>query len=208
MAVMILGTYTPRSPEWHDARRWRVGGSDVAVILGLAPWATSRDDLMRQKLDGTTSPETPAMRRGRWLEPAVLTAVAERDGLTYDPAASAATYIHDFHDWALYHPDAIATNSVLVEAKTTSDRTTEHGWGRAGTDAIPTAYQCQVAWGCGVTGADRWVLGVCHGATNGRPDLDVALYRGAADPALFARLLAHCGRWHTRLIDTRDRTAA
>ena len=110
---MILGTFPPRSAEWHEARRWRVGGSDVAVILGHSPYGQTSAQLMRAKLDGDTLAETPAMQRGRLLEPAVLEWAAERYGLEYDAAASAATYVHDEHNWALGNPDALTTARVL-----------------------------------------------------------------------------------------------
>lgn len=205
---MILGTFPPRSAEWHEARRWRVGGSDVAVILGHSPYGQTSAQLMRAKLDGDTIAETPAMQRGRLLEPAVLAWAAERHGLEYDASASAATYVHDEHNWALGNPDALTTTGVLVEAKTTGNRCDEDGWGRAGTDRVPLVYAYQVQWLCGVTGATEWLLPVHYGGHNGRPANDFAAYKGKADPAIFARLITYCGRWHARLIETRDRNAA
>ena len=29
MKPRLLGTYVPGSPEWHAARRWRIGGSEI-----------------------------------------------------------------------------------------------------------------------------------------------------------------------------------
>ena len=109
--------------------------------------------------------------------------------LELDPAASAATYVHDEHPWALFNPDGIAVDGVLVEAKTTADRANDRGWGRAGNGSVPAHYEAQVQWGLGILGLDRCLLAVLHGATNGRPDLNVARYRITADPAAFAFLL-------------------
>lgn len=204
---MIVGTYQPQSPDWYAARRWRVGASEASVVLGMSPYQRA-DDLFAAKLADTQTPDTPAMLRGRLLEPAVLGWGAERHGLDYDPDASAATYVHDERDWCLANPDAMTRDWVYVEAKTTRDRNTEDGWGRGGTDQIPLAYSAQVEWGCGVTGAERWVLLVLAGAVNGRPSLDFMAYRGVANPARFARMADHIGRWHTRLITTREQRNA
>lgn len=207
MGRIKLGTYTPLSDAWYEARRWRVGASEAPAVLGMSPWQRA-DDLMTAKLDGTQVPDSPAMLRGRLLEPAVLAWGVEKVGLHYDEDASAATYVHDEHDWALANPDAITWDGVLVEAKTTHNRDTEDGWGRGGTDQIPLAYQAQVEWACGVIGLDRWVLLVLAGGINGRPSLDFMAYKGRANPARFAAMTARIGRWHTQLLDQRDRTAA
>lgn len=204
--MTALGIYVPQSPEWYAARRWRVGASEASVVLGMSPYQRA-DDLFAAKLDGTYVPDTAAMQRGRLLEPAVLAWGAERHGLDYDPDLSAATYVHDEYDWALANPDAVTREGVLVEAKTTSNRDTEDGWGRGGTDQIPLAYACQVEWSCAVLGLDRWTLLVLAGGINGRPSLDFMAYRGYANPARFTRMAAAVGRWHSRLIDARKAAA-
>ena len=33
--MVMLGTYTPGSPEWHAARRWRIGGSEIGQIMDI-----------------------------------------------------------------------------------------------------------------------------------------------------------------------------
>ena len=193
-----LGTFAPDSPAWHDARRWRIGGSEIAQVCGQSPWGTA-DDLLAAKLAGPDATRRPskAQERGTALEPAVLAWVCAREGLDLDPVASAATYVHPDLDWALYNPDGIDRGGALIEIKTTADRCAERGWGKARTDQIPAHYAAQVQWGMGVLGLDRCVLGVLHGATNGRPDLDLAVYRIGFDADLF-RLLTGFGR---RFID-------
>lgn len=205
--MTTLGTYTPQSPEWYEARRWRIGASEVSVILGMSPWQETSADLMARKLAGTHLDITPAMMRGHLLEPAVLAWGVEKHGLAYDPALSAATYASTEHDWALANPDAITTDATLVEAKTTHNRNTEDGWGRAGTAAIPLAYACQVEWACGVIGLERWTLLVLAGGLNGRPTLDFAAYRGTHNPTRYARMVAAAARWHDQLIAEREAAA-
>ena len=209
---MILGTYPPRSAEWHEARRWRVGGSDVAIILGHSPYKTSTE-LLREKLNGDVLESSERMHLGTDLEDGIATHAARKYGWTYDDAASIATYVHDEHGWALANPDRVTVKGELVEIKTTTNRSLDPiepwemgGWGNGNTANIPLAYAYQTAWTCGVLGLDRWSLVVLSGGHNGRPELNVVRYRGKADPAIFARLITYCGRWHARLIETRDRT--
>ncbi|MCT1459903.1 YqaJ viral recombinase family protein [Aestuariimicrobium sp. p3-SID1156] len=177
---MILDTFTPNTPGWHEARRWRVGGSEIGPICGWSHYATvTRDSLMADKLSGRATDETPDMRRGNLLEPVILRWLEERHNLHLDPTASAATWVHDDDDRLLVNPDGLCQTDdglVLLEAKTTSDRCKERSWGRAGTDLAPLAFQAQVVWGMGITGATTAHLGVLHGATNGRPDLAFATY--------------------------------
>lgn len=213
MTGVALGTWDPGSDEWHEARRLRVGGSEIGTIMGWSPYqGDTRQRLMYIKA-GLTEPKktSAAMMRGHYCEGAVLAFLADRHNLTYAPDLSQQTFVHPEHDWALYNPDAIATDGTLVEAKTTIDRTVEHGWGRAGTDQIPLHYLAQVTWGMGILGADTCRVGVLHGATNGRPDLGFATYTVRFAPDIFATLLAAAEQFIndlTHLITTTERNAA
>jgi len=207
--MTVLGAYVPQSPSWYEARRWRIGASEIGVVLGYSPYQTA-DGLMAAKLAGTQIPDTPAMLRGRALEESAVPWAAVKwpdQGWEFDPNRSAATYVHGEYDWALANPDYVLTDDTLIEVKTTHDRATEDGWGKAGSDVIPLSYACQIQWACGVIGLDSWRLLVIHGATNGRPDLDIARYKGAANPRQFAAMAARAARWHDQLIAERDRTA-
>lgn len=203
----ILGTYGPHSVEWHAARRWRLGGSEIAQACGWSPHGT-RDQLIARKLAGTITDPTAAQERGTYLEPSVLAWAAHRLGVDLDRQASDTTYLHDQHDWASYNPDGITTSGdLLLEIKTTADRSTDRGWGRAGTAQIPLHYACQLEWGLGILGLDRAVLAVLHGATNGRPDLGLAVYRYTARPDRFAALIQRGSAFITDLTDAREAAA-
>lgn len=193
MKGVALGTYVPHGPEWHAARAGRIGGSEIAAVMGWSPFST-REQLLAEKL-GESEPraESAAMANGARLEPAVLSWLLDRHSLTLDPEASAATWRHDSLPWATYNPDGVADNpdgsTVLLECKTTGDRTTEKGWGRAGTDAVPLHYRAQVTYGMGILGLDRCHLGVLAGGINGRPSLDFATYTVSFRRDLYGRLL-------------------
>lgn len=197
---MILGTFTPGTPEWHEARRWRVGGSEIGTVCGWSPHDT-RDALLARKLSGEHVPITAAMERGTFLEAGVALLAAHRAGV--ELVGESSTYVHD-NGWALYNPDDLLSDGRLLEVKTTTDRTTDRGWGRARTGDVPAHYEAQVQWGLGILGLTECLLAVLHGATNGRPDLDVALYRIKASPAAFAWLLGRGERFHTDLINAKE----
>lgn len=58
------------SPAWKAWRRDGIGGSDVATIMGVAPWDdATRDALLREKAEGVEREANFAMRRGTRLEP-------------------------------------------------------------------------------------------------------------------------------------------
>ena len=70
---MILGTWTPNTPEWREARRWRVGGSEIGPICGWSHYSNvTRETIMAEKLNGSHVEETPAMLRGNLLEPGIV----------------------------------------------------------------------------------------------------------------------------------------
>jgi putative phage-type endonuclease len=58
------------SPEWKAWRRDGIGGSDIATIMGVAPFKdATRENLLREKAEGWERPPNFAMRRGTRLEP-------------------------------------------------------------------------------------------------------------------------------------------
>lgn len=208
MSARLLGRFTDGSPEWHEARRWRVGGSEIGQIMGWSPFGT-RDDLLTAKLAGPDPDHVPtkAQMRGTLLEPAVLAWGAEVHGYHYDEARR-GTWLHGVFDWALFNPDAVTADGLLIECKSTADRSTDRGWGRAGSDAVPLAYRAQVTWGMGLMGLTAAHVLVLHGATNGRPDLAFARYRVPFDRPLFNRLLAAAMRFAEELRALRDKEVA
>lgn len=188
--MTILGTWRPGSDEWLEARRFAIGGSEIATVCGLSPWMT-REALLAEKLGETERRKSSdAMNRGTFLEAGIADWVAFEKGLVYDDAASAATWQHPEYPWAIANPDRVTVDGLLVEIKTVANRDTDNGWGRAGTDEVPLLYAAQVQYQLGVMGLEKAWLVVLHGATNGRPDLSKAIYKLTAKPDLFARLIA------------------
>ena len=208
MSARLLGHWPDGSPEWHEARRWRIGGSDIGQIMGWSPFGT-RDDMLTAKLSGPDPDRVPtkAQMRGTLLEPAILAWGEQVHGYRYDETRR-GTWLHGVFNWALFNPDAVTTDGLLIECKSTADRSTDRGWGRAGTDHVPLHYRAQVTYGMGILGLDAAHLIVLHGATNGRPDLAFCRYRVPFDRPLFNRLLAAGLAFHNDITAARNLTAA
>lgn len=179
MTATKIGQWTPADHQWHEARRTRVGGSDIGVLMGWSPFQT-RADLLAVKRGEAEVKETRAMRRGTFLEPAIAAWFADEGGVEYDD-----TYRGTWVDGAyLYNPDAVTTSGVLCEFKTTAVRDSDHGWGRAGSSKVPLAYAAQTVWGMGLLGLPSCYLAVLSGA----PQFDLAVYRIPFNPSHYAYL--------------------
>ncbi|MFC7330776.1 YqaJ viral recombinase family protein [Marinactinospora rubrisoli] len=161
-AARLLGDWEPRSPEWHAARATRLGGSEIAAVLGLSPWE-SRFSLWHRKrgLAGEQEENAP-MSWGRRLETPIAEAFAE-----YHPelvVTSAGTYVSTVRDYQLANPDRLLYDpacpgvpTALLEVKTARD---DLGWGAPGTDEIPVYYRCQVLWYLDALGLTRAYVAV------------------------------------------------
>lgn len=209
-----IGCWEPDSPEWLQARRNRVGGSEIGVICGWSPYPdATRQRLLHRKLGLLEEkPTSRAMDRGKRLEAPVIGWLADRHKLAVDMQASSSTYTSPQCDRWLYNPDAIGVTAsdtlVLLEAKTTSDRSADHGWGKAGTDKVPLHYAAQCQWGMGVLGIDVCYLGVLNGCLNGRPNLDFATYTLRFDPGVFAYMCGEADDFLAELETLRKEYAA
>lgn len=150
-----LGDWEVASPEWHAARRERVGGSEVAPILGLSPWDSYFSLWHRKRGAIGEQDENPEMRWGNLLEDVICREFANRHP-DLDVLPAAGTWVHRERGWQLANPDRLAVNRdtgqlEVVEAKTARD---DHGWGEEGTDQIPVYYRAQCLHYLDVFGLD------------------------------------------------------
>ena len=131
----------------EDLRRFGIGGSDVAAILSLSPYATPFD-VYRSKIDDCTNQEdTLAMRAGRALEGVIMD---EYDRVN-DCTTKRSIEIVGEPSFMRGNLDGMR-GSVVVEAKSISDRST---FGEAGTNQMPPYILCQVAYYRMLTDAPR-----------------------------------------------------
>lgn len=146
MSAIHLGTYTHDDPTWHQLRATRLGGSEIAAVIGLSKWE-SRFSLWHRK-QGLTPPQdvSDVMNAGTLLEPVLAAAFAAKHP-EHSLAEHPGTYVHRERDWQLANPDALLYPNAswpephaLLETKFST-----HGddWGDEGTDQVPPYYACQ-----------------------------------------------------------------
>ncbi len=141
----LLGRFEVESKEWYAARQNRLGGSEIAAVLGLSPYE-SRFSLWHRK-KGRVGPQemNPEMDWGRRLESVVLAKFAETEASPIEVAPG--SYVSAERPYQVGNPDGLIVRPnyalEVVEVKTSPFG---EGFGKAGTDQIPVYYRCQVLW--------------------------------------------------------------
>lgn len=134
----------------------KVGGSDVAALVGLSPWATPLTVYARV-VGGHHEESNATLRRGNLMEPVVRAMYQEDTGaellgglkLTHPRFAYGRASLDD----VVRLPGG---GRRVLEVKTCWP-TEVGGWGPAGTDEVPDYYACQVAYYLG-TGLEAGVI--------------------------------------------------
>lgn len=177
----LIGVFTPGSPEWHEARRNGIGGSEIAAVLGISTWE-SAFSLWHRK-NGTVPPReaNTEMDAGRRLEPVICQVFAERHPELY--VARGGTYRNRQRRYQIANPDGLvypwqcacgAAADVLCSCLPDPIPDALHeakfalypdGWGEEGTDQVPPYYQAQARWYEDVFGLTRTYLTVFIGST-------------------------------------------
>lgn len=163
---VLLGEFTPGTPEWDAARAGLcITATEIAAVVGLSPWQSPFS--LWHKKAGLPNPPfepNPAIEWGSRLEGAVAQKwIDEHQDTT--KAVEAGTWRHRDRDWQRATPDRIFTPLTgwmvapgelpqLLEVKTSpfGDE-----WGPSGSDLIPVYYRCQIQWQLDTLG-----LKVCH----------------------------------------------
>lgn len=176
------------SKEWHEARRRGIGGSDAPAVAGLSSWKTPLE-IYLDKIGESVNEESPDMRRGTLLEPAVRQMYCDATGLE---VIQPNEFIRNpDYPFAFVNLDGIAGNNRLLECKTSRNRA---GWGEPGSDEIPIAYMAQVQHGLAVARLDVADVAVLFG------DFDFAIFTIEPDRE-FQELLFECeARFWERVI--------
>lgn len=163
---ILLGTYTPGTPQWEQARGGLcITATEAAALVNLSPWQ-SRFSLWHKKAGLPTPPfqPNPAMEWGNRLEDAVAQKWIDEHQDTTE-VIEAGTWRHRDRDWQRATPDRIFTPlrgwktepgalPQLLEIKTSPFG---DDWGPSGSDEIPVYYRCQIQWQLDTLG-----LKVCH----------------------------------------------
>ena len=131
--------------DWLKAREDGIGASEVAAILGLSPWDTPFSLWLKKTHQAEPEPENFAMRRGHYLEDAVVQWWQDETGEKVIKASAAdIIYVHPEHSFMRVTPDRIVRGrKKMLEVKSTA--------GYMG-DEIPDYYLAQCMYQMYVTG--------------------------------------------------------
>lgn len=131
--------------EWLKMREEGIGASEVAAILGLSPWETPFSLWLKKTHQVPPTEETDAMRRGHYLEDAVVQWWMHETGEQVIKASAAdIIYVHPEFPYMRVTPDRIVKGrKKLLEVKSTAINMG---------DTIPDYYLAQVMYQMYVTG--------------------------------------------------------
>jgi putative phage-type endonuclease len=190
-----LGNYEPGSDAWHELRQTKLGGSEIAAVLGFSPYESHLSLWFRKKgLAGHKSGDE-LTEWGNRLERAVFDKFVENHPHA-DWGYQPGSFVHPAREWQLASPDGISrSGSTLVEVKTAQN---EYEWGEPPHGPIPLGYRCQVLWNMSAVDADHtWVPVLIRGC-NYREYL---VERDEVAEVDIAILLDHGQRFIQSLID-------
>ncbi|MDH3466209.1 MAG: YqaJ viral recombinase family protein [Gammaproteobacteria bacterium] len=181
------------TPEILEARKKGLGGSDIAVILGLSPWKTPTELYLEKR--GELEPEDISDKEiihfGHVLEDVVAQEYARRNDVKVERRNKMIT--HPDHEFMLANIDRkVVGEKKGLECKT-ADRFTMHKWGEQGSEDIPDYYRTQVEWYMQVTGYPEWDLAVLIGGNTYRD------YHIEADKELQEVIYEHAAKFWDRV---------
>ena len=122
---VLVDTTNLSRDEWLAYRRYGIGGSDAAAILGISPWRTARD-LYYDKLGIAEVSENEdnwvQLEMGNLLEPLVAQIFEKKTGLKVFKRK--AMFQHAKYPWMLADLDYLVElpdgSTAILEIKTTN----------------------------------------------------------------------------------------
>lgn len=171
-----------------------IGGSDAAAIAGESPWKKPID-VWRRIVEGFETPDNPAMRRGRMLEPIIRQMFAEETGMTLLGPRSLRSEKHDWLRASLDDVASVSGEQQVVEFKSVNARQAQR-YGE-GPDDLPEEHICQVQFYLAVTGWDLAHLAALVGVD------ELRHYRLIADHDLQRVLFEACERFWVDYVKTK-----
>lgn len=189
----------PVRSKWLADRRKGIGGSDIAAICGLSPYATPVQVFLEKTGQKEDKPFNAAMRWGIKLEPLVAQEYSERTGHRVQRVNK--MLVHPKHPWALANIDRGVINPQvsgtvrwtgerlttdrILECKTSNQYMAKLWGDDADSDKVPDYYMAQCQWYLGITGTDYCDLAVLIGGS------DYRQFELKRDDELFALMLGH-----------------
>ena len=156
---VLVDTTNLSRDEWLAYRRYGIGGSDAAAILGISPWRTARD-LYYDKLGIAEVSENEdnwvQLEMGNLLEPLVAQIFEKKTGLKVFKRK--AMFQHPKYPWMLadldYLVDLPDGSTAILEIKTTNYNARDKWWYN-GEEIVPVYYEAQGRHYMAVMNIDR-----------------------------------------------------
>lgn len=147
MTAIPVAHHEPGTVAWLDARRYAIGGSEIAAVLGLSPYESRFSLWHRKRGNAQPSTQNAEMEWGNRLEPVILDKFLELHADEY-VSMGRGTFLHSERPWQTASPD-----HLLSYVGNNPDEVLEikfspfgEGWGPAGSDEYPIYYRAQVLW--------------------------------------------------------------
>lgn len=141
--AVFVGSAENGSPEWHALRKQGLGGSDIAAVCKVSPWA-SPWSVWAKKTGNLedASGGSEAMEWGTRLESVILDKFQDEHPIRL--SRNVGTWAHRERPWQLANPDAFYLNENneaegIIEVKTARY---EDDWA----NGVPAYYRTQVLW--------------------------------------------------------------
>lgn len=157
--AVLLGIFEADSPEWHEARKDSIGGSEISTILGLNPFESPYALWAKKtgKIPNTLEPNW-AIRFGKAFEYPILKLWQEEH--PEFEIFTTGTYQDGLLPFRHANPDALARNKetgewIVIEVKT----------GRQTWEDLPAGYYAQVQHYLDILGLKRAALVAVAGMT-------------------------------------------
>lgn len=178
-SLLVPPGWLDTPPEQPDRSKF-LGGSDVAAVMGLSPWATPVE-LWMQKTGRTPKEEPDAARRkmfarGHALEPFIRDMVIDKlkeMGLTVELIAINKRYADEAHPFLACEIDfelrltgeieiggnlyTLDAEHINADAKSVSGFARKK-WGTESTEDVPIEYAAQFMHGLGITGRGKCLV--------------------------------------------------
>lgn len=139
------------SPEWLVERKKRIGGSEIAAILGISPWMTPFQlwEIKTGLKEQEDISNKPHVVRGILAEPIARDKFSKKYGKLFVPT------VWPVIEGCLGASDDgyCAETNEIIEIKAMGEQAHEN----VKSGDIPEYYYCQMLWTMGVSGATR-----CH----------------------------------------------
>lgn len=155
----LLGVFESGTSEWHEARAYSIGGSEIGTLMGLNQWESAYA-LWAKKTGKIDNPPLTnwAVRFGQAFESPIL-GLWQQEHPEYE-VFTTGTYQDCDNTWLHANPDALARHRqtgewVVVEVKTA----------RTSFEKLPLSYEAQVRHYMMVLKIERAVVVAVAGMT-------------------------------------------